>query len=121
MSERRKLANISEAMKEWSALLGTEVAGWPGVRERKMFGMTAYFRKGTIFAALPRTKCFDTPQSFAIKLHRVTPATRTLLEGFGRSSPAMGDKWTAVEVRGPQDLGDAVKLLHHAYSAASSK
>ena len=121
MTERRKLANISEAMKEWSALLGTEVADWPGVTERKMFGMIAYFRKGQIFAALPRTKCFDTPQSFAIKLYRITTAARKLLDSFGRSSPAMGDKWIAVEIRGPQDLGDAVKLLHQAYAAATSK
>ncbi|HTE87927.1 MAG TPA: hypothetical protein VK639_03135, partial [Terriglobales bacterium] len=65
---RPRLPKITEEMKAWSAALGTEVMTWPGVTTRPMFGLTAVYRARRIFAALPRTRCMDVPNSIAFKL-----------------------------------------------------
>jgi len=40
MRERPKMPPISEEMKQWSAMLGEELRGWPQVSSRQMFSMT---------------------------------------------------------------------------------
>jgi len=60
---RPKLHKISEEMKAWSAALVEEVAGWPQVKLRPMFGFLGAYRGSMIFAALPRTRTMDPPNS----------------------------------------------------------
>src|SRR5215472_16394268 len=81
---RRQLVRVSEQMKRWSALLEAELATWPAVTWRPMFGMTVAYRKGAVFAALPRTRAFETPRSVAFKLYRETPKIRRMLESDSR-------------------------------------
>lgn len=45
MRERPKMPAISEEMKQWSAMLKTEVSGWPQITMKPMFGMLALFRR----------------------------------------------------------------------------
>ncbi|HKE32379.1 MAG TPA: hypothetical protein VKD65_11690, partial [Candidatus Angelobacter sp.] len=63
MKDRPKFATVSEEMKQWSTMLGKELSSWPAVRSRRMFGMLAFYRSNKIFAVLPRTKAFETPNS----------------------------------------------------------
>src|SRR5436305_15015404 len=65
---RPKLHKISDEMKAWSAALAEEIAGWPQVKLRPMFGFLGAYRGSMIFAALPRTCTMDPPNSVAFKL-----------------------------------------------------
>src|SRR5260370_8418263 len=69
--ERPKMPPISEEMKQWSAMLKTELIGWPQVAYRPMFGMSGMYRRKKIFAALPVTRGFDTPNSIIFNLHPI--------------------------------------------------
>jgi hypothetical protein len=118
--DRPKFARVSEEMKEWSALLGSELLTWPGVTARRMFGMTAFYRKSVIFAALPRTKSFQTPRSVAFKLQNKTPQLLKLLANDPRiASPFREDgKWIALELQSEKDLNEALNWLGRAYQGA---
>lgn len=120
---RPKLAVVSEQVKEWSALLGTELASWPAVTSRRMFGMTVFYRKGVIFAALPGTRAFNTPHSVAFKLHRKTPRTLKLLEADPRiAHPLREDAtWISLELTDEKDLAIALKWFDLAYRNCLSK
>jgi hypothetical protein len=121
-SSRPKFAQVSEAMKEWSALMGAELSSLPAVTSRRMFGMTAFFRKGVIFAALPRTRSFATPHSVAFKLYRKAPRVLRMLQNDGRIGDAFdaSSKWITFELSGAKDLGDALKWLDLAYRTCLS-
>src|SRR5262245_30260845 len=114
---RPKLAPVSEGMKEWSALLGTELASWPAVTSRRMFGMTAFYRKKEIFAVLPRTRTFGESQSIGFKLERKTPQIRKRLAADQRIALREDAKWLSLEVRDQKDLKNALEWLDLAYRA----
>ena len=104
-------------MKQWSALLARELAAWPGVTLKPMFGMTGVYRKEKIFAVLPRTKAFETPNSVAFKLHRQTPQATKLLQEDGRFMITKGKRagWIAFEVNSADEIHDALKWFDLAY------
>jgi hypothetical protein len=56
MAERPRLLKIDAEMQRWCAQIDDELASWPDVTSRPMFGMTAYYRGTIIFAAVPRTR-----------------------------------------------------------------
>jgi len=123
MKDRPKLANISEEMKQWSALLGRELSSWAAVSSRRMFGMTAFYRNHKIFAVLPRTKAFETSNSVAFKLYKPTPRESKTLRADARITWSKGKAagWIAFEVNGPADLNDALKWFDLAYRNCLSK
>jgi hypothetical protein len=88
-----------------------------------MFGMTVYYRKGIIFAALPRTRCFETPNSVAFKLNQKTMRTRKRLESDPRIGTTLrpNAKWITFELTGNKDLAGALKWFDVAYGGCSSK
>ncbi|HEY6252357.1 MAG TPA: luciferase family protein [Candidatus Angelobacter sp.] len=109
-------------MKQWSALLEAELSNWPAVTTRRMFGMLAFYRKGKIFAALPRTRCFETPRSVAFKLDPMTPRTVKLLQADARiPSTREESRWISFELSSPADLNDALKWFDLAYRTCLSK
>ena len=59
MRERPKMPPVSEEMKQWSAMLKTEVSGWPQITTKPMFGMMGLYRRKDIFGGLPVTRGFD--------------------------------------------------------------
>jgi len=109
-------------MREWSSALGTELITWPSVTSRPMFGMTVFYRKRIIFAALPRTRCFETPHSIAFKLYNKTPHTLRMLESDHRIAGTLRPKasWITLELSSDKDLGGALKWLDLAYRACLS-
>ena len=65
-----------------------------------MFGMTVFYRKGVIFAALPRTRSFETPNSVAFKLQRVSAGTIRADPSIGLHSK--GERgWITFEIQDP--------------------
>lgn len=100
-------------MKEWSVRLGDELATWPRVTTKPMFGMLAYYRGPSIFAALPRTRTVETPNSFMYKLPGSGRA--------GKKPVGPGADWQTFAIRSANDLRAALRLLERAYEAAKSR
>ena len=117
MRERPKMPPVSDEMKQWAAMLKTEVSGWPQVSTRPMFGMQGLYRRKKIFAALPVTRGFDTPNSIVF---RFDPLPRDL-EQRALKEPriAPGKRWFSFEIRCTEDLRDALWWLNHAYERAN--
>jgi hypothetical protein len=116
------MPRISDEMKEWSARLGEEISRWPNVSARPMFGLLGYYRKKTIFAALPVTRTIGTPNTIIFKLKSRTPGLLRRAKGDARVDPERvgpGAKWSAFEVQSEVDLRDAIWWLSQAYEQAA--
>jgi hypothetical protein len=111
MSKRPLLPKVDSEMQRWSAELAAELAGWPRVTSRPMFGMTAFYRGDVIFAALPKTRAPETPFSLLVKV----PAARS-----ARLRPAKGPGagWLTFEMQSEDDLPVALGWLQRAYEKA---
>ena len=111
---------ISEEMRHWSALLETELAAWPTIIARPMFGFRAYFRGRSMFAAIPRTKSFGHGNSLIVKFK---PMPAALLERAKNDerldiSRLSGNGWLTFEINSEADLHDALWWIHQAHDAA---
>ena len=117
---RPKFSKVPEEMQRWSGLLEAELASWPTVTARRMFGMTVFYRKGTIFAALPRTKMFASPHSIAFKFYKISPRLRKLLEADARVAHPVREngRWISFEIGSDPDLKDALRWFERAYESA---
>ena len=98
-------------MQRWCALIEEEVASWADVTSRPMFGLVAFYRRKTIFAAVPRTRAVDTPFSLLLKLPGVRSAR--LKPGTGP-----GSKWVTFALESESDISDALRWLGRAYEKA---
>jgi hypothetical protein len=117
---RIKFHPISEEMKQWSALLQSELNFWPGITTRSMFGFLFFYRRGKVFCALPRTRGFDSPSSLVLKFDPVPSALRKRLEADSRideSMKASSKGWFAFRLEADSDLSDALFWLNQAYEA----
>jgi hypothetical protein len=108
-------------MQQWSAMLDQEVSGWPHATSRPMFGLTSFYRRKVIFAALPRTRALSTPDSFIFKLDPMPPALLRRARkdrriSSERESPDV--TWYSFELNSGDDLHDALWWLNRAYEAA---
>jgi hypothetical protein len=84
-------------MKHVYALLAEEVAGWPDVSMRLMFGLRAFYRKKVIFALVPDKRGLESATAIAYK---------------------QGGKWVSFEVRDENDIGGALAVIEKAYGRA---
>jgi hypothetical protein len=112
-TRRPNLPKVSEEMKAWSAALATEVADWPQITTRVFFGFTAFYRRKKIFAALPRTRAMETPNSLAFKWESPTPRIRTRMAADPRigSTQMQKARWFTFELHADADLRDALDWL----------
>ncbi len=122
MSEKRRpgLIKISEEMVVWSGLLAEEVAGWPGVTTKPMFGLTALYRGQAIFAALPKTRGMGSANAVAFKVLGAPAKVMTKMKRDARiQETTMGSaKWFVFEMESDGDLRGALEWLGVAYEAA---
>ena len=109
-------------MKQWSAMLQSELFSWPAISAKSMFGFLSFYRQGTIFAALPETRGFNSSSSFILKFN---PMPASLLKR-AKSDPRMdthtrlpGKGWFSFELTSESDLGDALFWLNQAYESAA--
>jgi hypothetical protein len=116
MRERPKMPRISEEMKQWSAMLKTEVSGWPQVSSRPMFGMQGLYRGKRIFGGLPVTRGFDTPNSVIFRFDSMPQDLEQRVMKESRITP--GKRWFSFEVGSTADLRDALWWLNQAYERA---
>jgi hypothetical protein len=82
-----------------------------------MFGLTAFYRKNRIFAALPRTRCMDLPNSIALKLE--APSPRIIERARGdphmHAADTQRECWFSYELYSDSDLRLALEWLSTAY------
>lgn len=104
--------------------LDVELSVWPDVTSKRMFGMKVYFRRGTIFAALPLTRSFETPTSIAFKLYKKMGRTLQALKHDALIVPSAAEedpKWILLELRHEKDLRKALQWYQVAYRTCLSK
>jgi hypothetical protein len=116
MRDRPKMPPISEEMKQWSAMLKTEVSGWPRISTKPMFGMMGLYRGKKIFGGLPVTRGFDTPNSVIFRFDPMPQDLRQRVLKDSRITP--GKRWFSFEVASTSDLRDALWWLNQAYERA---
>ena len=113
MRDRPKMPPISEEMKQWSAMLKTEVSGWPQISTKPMFGMIGLYRGKKIFGGLPATRGFDTPISVIFRFDPLPQELERRARKDDRISP--GRRWFSFDVRSSEDLREALWWLNQAY------
>jgi hypothetical protein len=115
-------SKISEEMRQWSALLTGEVAQWPKVSVKSMFGMTTFYRGSIIFGAVPATRALTSPNSVMLKFVRPSPDLQRRIERDGRIGATIGvrQKWHTFELSSPQDLRDAIGWFSEAFERATA-
>jgi hypothetical protein len=111
--ERPKMPPISEEMKHWSAMLRTEVSGWPQISTKPMFGMMGLYRRRKIFGGLPVTRGFDTPNSVIFRFDPIPSDLEARASRDKRISP--GKRWFSFNVHSDKDVHDALWWLNQAY------
>ena len=113
------LRPISEEMKQWSAMLGTELGDWPQVSTKPMFGMTAFYRGQQIFAVLPKTRAFGSENGVAFRFEAISKKMAESLRSDARvlTNP-IGSKWITFEVKNSKDLNAALEWMSLAYEAS---
>jgi hypothetical protein len=117
---RPRLPKISEETKRLSALLEAEVLGWPKVTSRPMFGLNGLYRKGRIFAVLPRTRAMDAADSIAFRFNTRSERIDSRLRGDKRIvAPAPDAKWISFIIESDADIHDALNWLELAYEEAA--
>jgi TfoX/Sxy family transcriptional regulator of competence genes len=112
---------VTEDMKAWSAALETEVADWPRVTSKPMFGLVAFYRGKHIFAILPRTRALGSASALAFKLEKGTPRILAATEREPRIQTTImkARKWYLFEMSADSDLREALAWLRRAYEAAT--
>jgi hypothetical protein len=117
-----KSFGVPEEMKQWCALLSQELASWGQVEVKRMFGMTSFYRRDLIFAAVPATKAFFTPHSIIFKLQTPTPRQQKLLAGDSRinQSFGIGQKWYGFELASAEDIHGALQWLDESFRAVKT-
>ena len=94
--KRPKLPPVSEEMRRTFALLAEEVATWPEVSMKLMFGFRAVYRGGAIFAMLPDKRSLEVADAIAYK---------------------KGGEWVSFEVK-EEEIRGAIAVLEKAYERA---
>jgi hypothetical protein len=115
------LPRTSDEMKRWSAMLASELRGWPHITTKPMFGLLGLYRRKTIFAALPVTRGIGAPNTILFKIKSVPPDLLRRANGDPRVSTGTRMRakgWHCFDVNSAEDLKDVLWWLNQAYELA---
>jgi len=87
-----------------------------------MFGFLFFYRKGTVFAALPQTRGFSSSSSLIVKFNPMPPGLLKRAQTDPRmdtNTRVPGKGWFSFELSSEADMRDALFWLNHAYEAAA--
>lgn len=101
----------------------SELVNWPQVTAKPMFGMVGFYRKGKIFAAVPRNRTVGQRDAVMFKLaggpEKLVSAalddSRTITTSLGKSG------WIAFALDSGDDMRDALGWFSQAYECAGRK
>jgi hypothetical protein len=105
--QRKSFPLISEEMKQWSAMLSAELNSWPG--------FLFFYRRGATFAAIPRTRGFESPMP--PQLVKQAHSDRRM----EKSNKETSKSWFAFRLDPDADLRDALSWLNHVYEAVTKE
>src|SRR5260370_33447727 len=111
---------IDDEMKELSAMLEKEIADWPGVSMKPMFGYQGLYRDGRIFSALPRSRAMRSPRSLMIKFASASPAILASAKKDSRAGTASAMSsagWRFVDLHDASASRGDLEWLGLAYDA----
>jgi hypothetical protein len=114
------LPAISEEMRRWCELIESEVLTWPDVKARLMFGLTAFYRKDRIFAAIPKTRTMGKHDSVIFKF-LAAPASlvkQALAHPRVVSKHLPAGGWIEFELESVKDVRDVLRWLSRAYECS---
>ena len=130
--KRIRMKAVSEAMRAWTEALRREVESWPGVTVKSAFGMGMVYRKGVVFAALPRTRALFEDDAILLKFNRETPALNQRIAAEPRFTPGTmeqrhqnkkrggeGSHWRIFLMRADADVHIAIEWLSEACRLAN--
>jgi hypothetical protein len=103
-------------------MLCSELNAWPRISAKSMFGFLSFYRAGTIFAALPQTRGFNSSSSFILKFNPMPPALLKRAESDPRmdtNTRLPGKGWFSFQLDSETDLRDALFWLNQAYEEAA--
>lgn len=128
--KRIRMKTVSEPMRAWAEALHREVESWPGVTLKPAFGMIMVYRKGVVFAALPRTRALFEDDAILLKFNRETPALLKRIAAEPRFTPGTmeqrhdnkkkggeGRHWRIFLLRSDPDVHIAIEWLAQAYQS----
>ena len=132
---RIRMKAVSEAAGAWAEALKREIETWPGVTLKSAFGMTMVYRKGVVFAALPRTRALFEDDAILLKFNRETPTVMARIVAESRFVPGTmeqrhanktksrgeGRRWRIFLLRADADVNAAVDWLAEAHRLATAK
>ncbi len=120
-SIRPALIPITPEMQHWSALLEEELRTWPAVTAKRLFSFRSFYRGKTIFAALPRSRSFNSATSIIFKFNPMPAALIKRAQADARvnfDTRISGTGWLSFELKSEADLRDALWWLNRAYECA---
>ena len=130
--KRAKMMPSSESMRAWALAVSREIEAWPDVALKNAFGMMLVYRKGIVFAALPRTRALYQQDAILIKFLLEPPALSARIAAdqrfagtmeqrgasSGREPKSQGRKWRIFVMRDDADVHAAIEWLGDAYQLA---
>lgn len=118
-----KLTHVSEAMRQWCALMESELLSWPGVEARPMFGMLGFYRKGKIFAAIPHDRTVGNTDAVLVKLlgasSKLAGEALSNPKTITTSMPKAG--WIAMAMDSIDDVREMLRWFSQAYGLAGKQ
>ncbi|HEY4979850.1 MAG TPA: hypothetical protein VII25_11835 [Candidatus Acidoferrum sp.] len=120
---RPKFYPAGEEMKAWASMLGSELSSLPSTSTKPMFGFLAFYRHGAIFAALPKTRGFNSASSIMLKFNPLPDVLLKRAQNDSRldtNTRMPGKGWFTFELSSETDLRDALFWLNQAYDAAAN-
>ncbi len=131
--KRIRMKAVSEAARGWAEALKRELETWPGVALKSAFGMTMAYRKGVVFAALPRTRTLFEEDAILLKFNRESPGLAARISAEPRFAPGSmerrhanrkkggeGRLWRIFLMRADADVHAAIEWLAEAYRVAAA-
>ncbi len=128
---RIRMKSVSEAAQSWAQALARELEAWPGVTLKNAFGMTMVYRKGVVFAALPRTRALFEDDAIMLKFNREPRFLAARIAAEPRFAPGTMEqhhankskggesrRWRIFRLRDSSDLHAAIEWLAEAHRLA---
>lgn len=115
--QRPPLVRLPDEMRRIFAMLADELATFPEITTRPMFGFTGFYRRGTIFAAIPRSRAIGSPSSLIFKLNAAPERVFARLKRDQRITPSEKGMtgWHSFEISAEQDIAAAQQWLAEAW------
>jgi hypothetical protein len=129
--KRREMKPVSEAMRNWARALSLEVETWPGTTLKSAFGMTLVYRKGVVYAALPKSRALYEEDAILLKFMSEPAVLAARIEaekrfaagtmarrGSSKRKSGEGRRWRIFLMREDGDVHAAIEWLAEAYRVA---